>query len=79
MDEAEIDVRPNGPTARDLNAAVPASGFYNTVVTWPGMVRAVAGQFLAAHSSKDHERMNLSATRAIADGKILVEKDVPIL
>jgi hypothetical protein len=63
----------------NLNAALATSGFYNTVVTWPGMVRAVAGQFLAAHSSKDHKRMNSIPLHAIADGKILVEKDMPIL
>jgi hypothetical protein len=43
------------------------------------MVRAVAGQFLAAQSSKDHEPMNPIPPHEIADGKILVEKDVPIL
>ncbi|HTO60406.1 MAG TPA: hypothetical protein VMM15_04030 [Bradyrhizobium sp.] len=78
MDEAEIDVHPRGPTETDLNAAVAASGFYNTAVTRPDMIRAVTGQFLAVQPSKDHERMNLIPRHEIARAKILVENDVPI-
>jgi hypothetical protein len=34
---SRINASPNGHAARRSDAALAASGFYNTVVTWPGM------------------------------------------